>query len=160
MKMLTFCTFSMNDQYTIIVTDKITVTYLLVCCYRFVYDDVNISVVRNPDAGVGIEYETMEMVPASHEYETLDAYNKEYETIDFPNTQEQIARGNDNLGIASITKGSVQEEYELTQCPAYGTSRTSTQRCSSTGTPASADATVKAVRQTEDETLDATNYCD
>ena len=73
----------------------------------------------------------MEMV--SHDYEALDNYNKEYETIDTPGTRRQLA-GAYNVttceayGTAKTSISTPTDGYEVTQCPAYVTTALSEQR--------------------------------
>ena len=75
----------------------------------------------------------MEMV--SHDYEALDNYNKEYETIDTPGTRRQLA-GAYNITTCEAygTKTSIStptDGYEVTQCPAYVTTASTEQRWAS-----------------------------
>ena len=73
----------------------------------------------------------MEMV--SHDYETLDNYNKDYETIDPPTgTRRQLAGAYDITTCEAYgTKTSTSiptDGCEVTQCPAYVTTALTEQR--------------------------------
>lgn len=83
---------------------------------------------------------------ASHDYETLDSYNKEYETVDLPDNHPQQPGAYRNETSAMT---STPEDYELpmTQCPAYGTRRISTQHRGSHVT-----STTRPTEQTSDAT--------
>ena len=121
-------------HYVQLLHQQVYVAIILFVSHRFgAYDDVNITAIqRAREEGLGgvVEYETMEMV--SHDYEALDNYNKEYETIDTPGTRRQLAGAyNVTTCEAYGTKTSISTQpdgYEVTQCPAYVTTTLSEQR--------------------------------